>query len=116
MLKSLSIAATAAMLMAAASTARAEAMVADPVAGELKSLACHACHGSDGISINDLWPNLAAQKEGYLRKQITAFRDGARVEPVMVPFVQNLSDQDIADIAAYYAALSGKPAEPPARH
>lgn len=79
----------------------------DPQAGAAKSTACHACHGSDGISINDLWPNLAGQKQGYLVKQITAFRDGTRQDPIMPVYVRSLSDQDIADIAAFYSGLSG---------
>lgn len=79
----------------------------DPTAGEAKSTACHACHGSDGISINDLWPNLAGQKPGYLTKQITAFRDGIRQDPIMSIYVKNLTDKDIADIAAFYSGLSG---------
>lgn len=79
----------------------------DPKAGEAKSTACHACHGSDGVSINDMWPNLAGQKQGYLVKQITAFRDGTRQDPIMAIYVKNLSDEDIADIAAFYSGLSG---------
>lgn len=88
----------------------------DPVAGERKSVACHACHGKDGISIHDLWPNLAGQRAGYLRKQLKAFRDGQRKDPIMQPLVESLSDQDIADIAAYYSGRSGGETPPPGRH
>lgn len=83
------------------------AAAGDAAAGEQKSQPCHACHGPDGISINDLWPNLAGQKQGYLIKQITAFRDGTRQDPVMPIFVKGLSDKDISDIVAYYSSLSG---------
>ena len=64
-----------------------------------------ACHGANGISPNDIWPNLAGQKEGYLAKQLKAFRDGQRKDPMMAPMVAALSDADIADLAAYFASL-----------
>ena len=78
---------------------------ADPAAGKAKSATCVACHGANGISNNDLWPNLAGQKAGYLEQQMKAFRDGARQNPMMSPMVAGLSDEDIANIAAYYASL-----------
>ncbi|MDA0789353.1 MAG: cytochrome c [Proteobacteria bacterium] len=81
---------------------------ADPEAGKTKATICGACHGMKGISANDIWPNLAAQKQGYLVKQIKAFRDGVRSDPSMKPMVQNLTDKDIEDIAAYYSQLDGK--------
>ena len=74
-------------------------------AGKSKAMTCQACHGANGISANDLWPNLAGQKAGYLVKQIKAFRDGQRQDPSMAPMVGSLSDQDIEDLAAYYANL-----------
>ena len=70
---------------------------------------CAACHGVNGISINPLWPSLAGQQEAYLAKQIKEFRDGVRVEATMQPFVANLTDQDVDDLAAYYASLSPCP-------
>lgn len=87
---------------------------ADPKIGAAKATSCYACHGSDGISINDLWPNLAGQKQGYLARQIAAFRDGERTDPIMVVYVKDLSDEDIADIAAYFSSLSGVE-QPPAK-
>jgi cytochrome c553 len=77
----------------------------DPVAGKAKSMICAACHGQDGISPNDIWPNLKGQKEGYLVKQIKAFKTGVRVDPSMAPMVSMLNDQDIENVAAYYASL-----------
>lgn len=77
---------------------------------------CTACHGQTGISSNPEWPNLAGQHEGYLAIQITAFRDGTRSNPVMAPFVANLTDADITALAAYYSsqapdkAANGDPA------
>lgn len=82
---------------------------ADPVAGKAKATICGACHGMKGISANDIWPNLAGQKSGYLTKQIKAFRDGARSDPSMAPMVKNLTDQDIDDIAAYFSQLDNCP-------
>ena len=77
----------------------------DVTAGKAKAAACAACHGQAGISSNNDWPNLAAQKEGYLKKQITAFRDGGRSDALMTSMVKRLSDKDIEDLAAYYASL-----------
>ena len=57
-----------------------------------------------GESINPMWPNLAGQKELYLAKQIRAFRDGTRTDPTMAPMVAALTDEDIANLAAYYAS------------
>jgi len=74
-------------------------------AGEAKAGACVACHGPAGISPNPDWPNLAGQQEGYLLLQLKAYRDGQRQHPLMSPMVQGLSDQDLADLAAYYHSL-----------
>ena len=78
-------------------------------AGAAKAAVCAACHGQNGISGNPLWPNLAGQQQAYLAKQIKAFRDEERVDVSMQPFVANLTDQDIEDLAAHYAALSPCP-------
>lgn len=80
-------------------------LAGDAAAGKTKSATCAGCHGPAGISQNDMWPNLAGQKEGYLMAQIKAFRDGQRSNPMMSPMVAALSDADIADLAAYYASL-----------
>ena len=77
----------------------------DAAAGKARAASCAACHGANGISNNDLWPNLAGQKEGYLKAQIIAFRDGVRQNAMMAPMVAGLSDEDAANIAAYYASL-----------
>ena len=82
----------------------APAWAADIEAGKAKSATCVACHGPAGVSSNPLWPNLAGQKEMYLAKQIKAFRDGTRSDPLMAPMVAALTDEDIANLAAYYAA------------
>lgn len=77
----------------------------DAAAGKAKAMLCAACHGANGISNNDIWPNLAGQKYGYLVKQIKAFRDGDRKDPSMAPMVKPLTDQDIENLAAYFSSL-----------
>jgi len=77
-------------------------------AGQTKSATCAACHGPAGISTNPLWPNLAGQNEAYLVKQIKAFKGGERNDPNMNAMVAALSDEDIADLAAFYAAQTCK--------
>lgn len=82
------------------------ALAADVSAGQAKAATCAACHGPQGISSNTDWPNLAGQQEGYLRKQIRAYRDGDRVDPLMAPMVNQLTDADIDNLAAYFSSLS----------
>ncbi|WP_116474656.1 c-type cytochrome [Zobellella maritima] len=77
----------------------------DAAAGKSKAAVCAACHGAEGISAIDIYPNLAGQKEGYLVKQLKAFRDGDRNDPIMAPMAKPLSDQDIEDLAAHFAGL-----------
>ena len=81
------------------------AQAGDAAAGKARSAACGACHGMNGISANDMWPNLAGQKEAYLAAQIKAFRDGTRQNPMMSPMAAGLSDADADNLAAYYAGL-----------
>ncbi len=83
--------------------------VGDPEAGEQLAASCAACHGSDGNSSVSAWPKIAGQHEDYAARQTRLVRDGLRDVPEMIPFVMNLSDQDIADIAAFYATQSLEP-------
>ena len=83
----------------------APAMAGDAAAGKAKSATCTACHGAEGVSVNPMWPNLAGQKDMYLAKQMKDFRDGNRKDPVMAPMAMSLSDEDIANLAAYYSSL-----------
>ena len=76
----------------------------DAEAGKSKSAVCAVCHGADGNSSNPVWPNLAGQHDQYLIKSMKDYRDGKRDDPQMNAMVQNLSDQDIADLAAYYSS------------
>ena len=70
---------------------------------------CAICHGPTGISRADS-PNLAGQYAAVIYKELLDFRSGARTNAVMSPFAVNLSDQDVADLAAYYAYLPRLPA------
>ncbi|NIP17045.1 MAG: c-type cytochrome [Xanthomonadales bacterium] len=99
-MKSLSL-----ILLTALIVFAAPAMAADPAAGKAKSTVCAACHGADGMSVNPMWPHLAGQQEMYLAKQMRDFRDGNRKDPVMSAQAASLSDDDIANLAAYYASL-----------
>lgn len=69
------------------------------------SMVCSMCHGVNGISNIPIYPNLAGQKEQYLVLQLKAFRSGERVNIAMTSHAQKLTDQDIADLSAYYAQL-----------
>ncbi|MBN7820806.1 c-type cytochrome [Bowmanella yangjiangensis] len=81
------------------------AVAGDIAAGKAKSATCAACHGANGISQIPMYPNLAGQKEQYLALQMKAFRDGERKNMVMAPMAKPLSDEDIANLSAYYASL-----------
>lgn len=80
----------------------------DAEAGKAKSVTCAACHGGKGISPTSVWPNLAGQKEQYLLAQLKAFKEGARVNTQMAPMIANLSEEDMANLAAYYSSLDCK--------
>lgn len=76
----------------------------DPAAGQAKTIVCGACHGVDGNSPVASFPKLAGQGERYLLKQMQDIKSGARPVVEMTGMLDPLSDQDMADIAAYYAA------------
>lgn len=72
------------------------------------SLACSTCHG-DGLTGNDKYPSLAGRSPSYLARQLNDFKHGTRMGPgakLMVPMVQNLSDDDIMAVVAYVASLN----------
>lgn len=67
---------------------------------------CAACHGVDGNSISTDWPKLAGQNQKYLYEQLKYFRDGDRMNVLMMavtPYLQTLSNEDLLDIAAFYS-------------
>ncbi|ARP39556.1 c-type cytochrome [Vibrio sp. 10N.222.54.F12] len=81
-------------------------------AGKAKSQTCVACHGADGNSLITQYPKLAGQHEKYLEKQLKELKLGmtsggkqGRYEPVMGAMAMPLSEEDMADLAAYYASL-----------
>ncbi|HSI42413.1 MAG TPA: cytochrome c [Xanthobacteraceae bacterium] len=79
---------------------------ADSAAGRAKASAqCAVCHGLDGVSKHPEAPNLAGQVEMYLAKSLEEFRSGARVNEMMTVVSKDLKDDDIADLAAWYAAI-----------
>lgn len=80
----------------------------DAAAGKTKYATCQGCHGPGGMSTNPLWPSLAGQKDGYLVKQMKAFRDGQRNDPMMAPMAKGLSDADIDNLAAYLSTAPCK--------
>ncbi len=78
-------------------------------AGKSKAAVCAACHGADGNSPSDMFPKLAGQGEGYLVKQLQQFKNGERNNAVMAPMVAALTDQDMEDLAAYFASNTMTP-------
>ena len=89
------------------------AVEGDAEAGKTKSAVCSACHGANGISIAPNYPNLAGQQAAYIVKQLTDFKAGTRTDMLMSPMAANLSEQDMADVAAYFSSLprNGETAE-----
>lgn len=86
-------------------------------AGREKSQVCVACHMADGNSVVPAWPKIAGQPEKYFIEQLNAFKagdKGGRFNPVMMGFAAALSDQDVADLAAFYASQKPTPGVTPA--
>jgi cbb3-type cytochrome c oxidase subunit III len=80
------------------------AVVGDATAGQGKVAVCGACHGADGNSLAPTFPKLAGQGERYLLKQLHDIKAGNRVVVPMTGMLSNLSEQDLADIAAYFSS------------
>src|SRR5437899_2368254 len=84
------------------------AHAADIEAGKAKvATVCAACHGASGVSVSDTIPNLAAQRAGYVDAQLKALKDGTRKNPIMNAIAAQLSPEDMANVAAYFAAQPG---------
>ncbi len=81
----------------------------DPAAAQIKIGLCAACHGVTGISNQDVWPNLAAQKPDYIVKQLKAFKNDDRTNKVMNAVAKYLSDDDMNNLAAYFAMQASSP-------
>jgi cytochrome c553 len=97
------------VLVAAQVTAAAQ----DLAAGRAKAQACAVCHGVQGLSTQPDAPHLAGQPALYVAAQLRAYRSGARRHEVMGVMAKPLSDADIADLAAWYAAIGVKATLPP---
>ncbi|NOR42264.1 MAG: c-type cytochrome [Gammaproteobacteria bacterium] len=88
-------------------TMAGSALAGDAVAGKAKSAACGGCHGFDGNSLIATYPKLAGQNEAYITKQVKDFKaDSSRKNELMKGMVASLSDEDAADIGAYFQAQS----------
>lgn len=74
-------------------------------AGKVKAASCMACHGPEGIATIPGYPHLAGQKATYLVTSLKSFKNGERTNPVMSPMAVPLSDEDMADLAAFFASL-----------
>lgn len=106
--KSIISASVAICLTAVSSLAAEEApatVAGDPAAGQAKAASCVACHGQDGNSTNPAWPNIAGQHAQYIEKELSDLKaQKGRSNALMAPIVAGLSEQDMADLAAYFAA------------
>ncbi|WP_426662166.1 c-type cytochrome [Rhodanobacter aciditrophus] len=94
-----------------AAPAAAEAAVkpGDATAGQAKAAVCGACHGLDGNSSDPQYPKLAGQSEQYIVRQLENFKSGKRQNPIMLGMATPLSEQDMHDIAAYFASKTPLP-------
>lgn len=95
-------------LLTSSSIAYAESLAPSPVgdieAGKAKSVACAGCHGNEGNSANPIWPKLAGQHVEYIVEQLKAFQSDTRSEPSMTPMAKPLNEQDMLNLAAYFAS------------
>jgi cytochrome c553 len=76
----------------------------DPVAGAEKSQLCQGCHGTEGISLEGLIPKLAGQYGKYIAKELRNYQSGTRSHQIMNAMAATISDDDLADIAAYFSS------------
>ena len=99
----------------ATSVSFAQDIKGDPKAGEAKNAMCIGCHGIEGYqsSFPEVYkvPRIAGQAESYIASALKAYRSGERKHPTMRGVAGSLTDQDIADLSAYYEKLGGEPAK-----
>jgi cytochrome c553 len=96
--------ATLSLVAALGWTSSALAVVGTKEAGQAKSATCGACHGMDGNSLSPEWPNLASQHSTYIVRQLTLFHGGQRQNVLMSPMAAPLTEQDMADLAAWFSS------------
>jgi cytochrome c553 len=104
------LAASALFAAVAAATSPVAAQAAPPVKPPAIAQTCTACHGAKGISSTRNTPSLAGQPDIFTQYQLVFMRDGGRQPGVMQAIVKNLTDDNIRDLGAYYAALPAPPA------
>ncbi len=93
----------------AATTSASAATDGNAAAGAAKSKPCAACHGIDGDqTIDGQYPRIGGQYADYLLRAMQDYQNGRRDNAIMAGFVKELSTQDLADLAAFYAAQSGR--------
>jgi len=98
----------------ALATAAAAQVPADAANGrKLAAQACQTCHGVDGVGRMPNVPNIGGESVIYLVKQLKAFRDGERKDEVMSVVAEPLTDEQIADVAAWYATIKFNVTVPP---
>lgn len=97
------VAALALTFASVASAEDAKPVTGSAEAGAAKAAVCTACHGPNGNSANPEWPSLAGQNAAYTYEQLVMFKAKKRNNPVMFPIIEPLSEQDFADLAAYFA-------------
>ena len=95
----------AAVAAGAALFASPAAAAGDAAAGHKRAAQCSACHGIDGLSKLPGAPNIAGQAAPYIEKQLRAFRAGERKDENMTVMTKGLSDEDIANLAAWYSSI-----------
>jgi cytochrome c553 len=87
----------------------AVALEGDAAAGQTKAAVCAACHGVDGNSSDPQYPKLAGQHASYIASTLAKYKNQTRVNAIMLGFATTLSDQDMADLGAYFASQAVKP-------
>ena len=78
----------------------------DAAVGKQRAAACASCHGANGISTSDTWPDLAGQHAAYLARILAAYKSGDQTDPTMTPMAKSLSNADVQNLAVYFAGLS----------
>lgn len=81
----------------------------DAAAGQTKAAVCAACHSVDGNSVDPQYPKIAGQHAEYTAQQLTLFKSGKRMNPIMLGMTATLTEQDMLDLAAYFATQKPKP-------
>lgn len=97
------------MLITSAVLAKGDTVTGDVAKGQEKvKQICQSCHGLDGQGINETYPKLAGQYADYMMQALHDYKSGARKNPIMSGFAAGLTEEDIANVAAYYATLTEK--------